>query len=477
MARLFLIIFLYNLSAITSLHALPSGMTVVAGTVSSSFANNTLQLIVSDGAVVEWTDFSINASETVQLIQPTTSATALFQVTGANMSQLLGSLEANGAVCVINEQGLLVGTTGNVAAESFIGSTLTLANNLFTQGIDLQFSGSSTAVVIQLGTISVNAGMLALLSHQIDNRGSLTSPGGTLALLSGHNYTINTSFIPNINVQANLPGEGISNSGPVEALHVYLEADRSAGVAIRQNEGITLLEEGGNLTLATSGGAIMLAYGANLTAPAGSVSIQATSTSNAERIYLFGAVDASGSSGGSISIQGDHILHAGSVNANGTNHVAGTITIQAAQSFLGTELGSTSANAPNNGGAISLFGTSLLAAGNHYTSAGTIHILGEQISLISANVNASGNVTGGQILIGGGVQGSNPHIPNAQSVFIAPTTTISANGSYTGGTIVVWSELETENFGILSSSGPVQGHIDVASRGVLVQKGTLILGL
>ena len=58
---------------------------------------------------------------------------------------------------------------------------------------------------------------------------------------------------------------------------------------------------------------------------------------------------------------------------------------------------------------------------------GNIYILGNKVALLDANLNASGNHGGGNILIGGDYQGQGL-IPNAQYTFIDNNTTINVDG-------------------------------------------------
>src|SRR5437867_3268858 len=75
----------------------PVDGTVAAGSATISSVPNTLT--VNQGShkvVIDWRDFSIAPGERTIFLQPSANATALNRVIGGNLSQIRGSLEANG---------------------------------------------------------------------------------------------------------------------------------------------------------------------------------------------------------------------------------------------------------------------------------------------------------------------------------------------------------------------------------------------
>lgn len=84
-----------------------------------------------------------------------------------------------------------------------------------------------------------------------------------------------------------------------------------------------------------------------------------------------------------------------------------------------------------------------------------VQITGEQILLTKkAHIDVSGEKAG-SIYIGGGYQGKDPEIPNAEYTYIESEASLQANGLGTsnGGEIVVWSDGTTVNYGTLSAKG------------------------
>ncbi len=93
---------------------------------------------------------------------------------------------------------------------------------------------------------------------------------------------------------------------------------------------------------------------------------------------------------------------------------------------------------------------SVIASGELVTEGeqgGQIYLLGQQVSLLNADVNASGLLGGGDIRIGGDFQGQGA-LPNAQFTLVDGGSTLQADGltAGDGGSIVVWAD-DTTRFG------------------------------
>lgn len=85
---------------------------------------------------------------------------------------------------------------------------------------------------------------------------------------------------------------------------------------------------------------------------------------------------------------------------------------------------------------------------------GEIQILGQQIGVIDANINASGINSGGEIFIGGDIQGQGI-LPNASRTFISPDSVISTDALETGdgGQIIIFAAETARIYGTLSARG------------------------
>jgi filamentous hemagglutinin family protein len=83
---------------------------------------------------------------------------------------------------------------------------------------------------------------------------------------------------------------------------------------------------------------------------------------------------------------------------------------------------------------------------------GHVYLLGGRVGLFDEARIAAPS---GKVLIGGDFQGNNPLIPSAQQVYFSAHATIDVDAleSGNGGTIVLWSEAQTQSYGTLSARG------------------------
>ncbi|WP_439894262.1 two-partner secretion domain-containing protein (plasmid) [Ralstonia sp. 25C] len=161
----------------------PSGGVVTsgAGSIGQSGATTTITQ-TTPRLAIDWARFSIQPGESVNFIQPGAGAIALNRVTGSESSSILGALNANGTVFLLNPNGVLFGAGAHVNVGGLVASTLNLSNADFEAG-RYAFSGSSSAGVVNQGTISVpSGGKVALIANRAENTGSIQAPGGDVLL-------------------------------------------------------------------------------------------------------------------------------------------------------------------------------------------------------------------------------------------------------------------------------------------------------
>ena len=108
---------------------------------------------------------------------------------------------------------------------------------------------------------------------------------------------------------------------------------------------------------------------------------------------------------------------------------------------------------------------------------GSINITGGAVQLSDASVNASGTAGAGTINIGGDQHGKGL-LPDATLTTVSADTTIQANAlsSGTGGTVVVWSNQQTNFSGSASAKGiGAGGNAEVSSQQQVNYSGTVTL--
>jgi filamentous hemagglutinin family protein len=145
---------------------LPTGGNVVAGSgqINTPSANQMVINQASNKLAIDWQSFDIAAGHKVTFNQPGSDSIALNRVLGADGSKIMGQLDANGRVFLINPNGVLFGAGAQVNVGGLVASTLNISDTDFAAG-NYRFKGDgSNASVINKGNITAtDGGSVALL--------------------------------------------------------------------------------------------------------------------------------------------------------------------------------------------------------------------------------------------------------------------------------------------------------------------------
>ncbi len=174
----------------------PTGGQVISGTASINQNANVTTINQSSNTIsLNWNSFNIAPQDTVNFIQPSTTSIAVNHILGNSGSQILGHLNANGEVFLINPNGILFGQGAQVNVGSLVASALDFNDaNLANASSSLVFAGKGTGSVINQGTIVARqGGFAALLGNSVSNQGRVTAQLGTVALGAGSAVTLTFS--------------------------------------------------------------------------------------------------------------------------------------------------------------------------------------------------------------------------------------------------------------------------------------------
>jgi filamentous hemagglutinin family protein len=286
----------------------PLGPQVTHGQASMVTTGKLLSVTNTPGTVINWQGFSIAADETTRFIQQNAQSSVLNRIIGQDPSQILGTLQSNGKVFLINPNGIVFGAGARVDVNALVASSLNIGNDDFLTN-KLNFSGSAAAGdVVNQGVISTaQGGRVYLISPNVTNSGIINSPGGNVMLAAGHSVRLVDPVDPNLQVVISAPGNQALNVGRVLAeggnIGMYGALVRQQGLlsansAVRGENGKIIFKASGDTLL--EAGSVTSATGAGR---GGEIQVLG------ERVALRGnaAVDVSGQQGGgTVLVGGDY---------------------------------------------------------------------------------------------------------------------------------------------------------------------------
>ena len=278
----------------------PLNPQVMSGQASFASAGNVMTVTNTPGAIINWSSFSIGKSETTRFVQQSAASSVLNRVTGVDPSSILGSLQSNGRVFLINPNGIVFGAGSTVDVAGMVASTLNLSNADFLAGRNHFTAIPNAGNISNAGNITTaNAGHVYLIAPNVENTGVITSPNGEILLAAGSNVDLVNSASPNLRVNITAGAGNATNVGQLVATSGRL----GLFGALVKNSG-TVNADG-------------------VVVQGGEVIFKASS-----RAEVSGTVSANGTAGGAIQALGNEvgIMAGATITANGTQG-GGTILV------------------------------------------------------------------------------------------------------------------------------------------------------
>ncbi len=352
----------------------PSGEQLAAGNAAVARPDSVTTQVnqTSDRAVLNWQSFSVGDQEYVRFVQPGAASVILNRVVGGNESQILGHLDANGRVFLVNPQGIYFGPGAQVDASGFAASALDIHDQDFMAGryVFAKGTGVSGAQVVNEGHLNADQ-FVVLMGDRAANEGLISARLGTVVLAAGSATTLqlDNAGLVNFAVDEKTTAAiaGVENTGQIVAdggqvLMTAKVADGLVATAVN-NSGLVrahrIDDSGGEIFLRGSGG-------------------------NIQHSGMLDAAGSAGHAGGRILVKSDRdvILEAGSkVIATGDGAARGGTVRLIADNKLNVRAG---ADVELQGGA-----RSVVAGGN-------LELSGHQSIAVAGNVQVG---AGGQIVI------------------------------------------------------------------------------
>ncbi len=373
----------------TALAALPKHLEVSSGdVVFSKVDESTLEVTASDRASIVYESFSLNEGETIRYVQPKDSSILLNKVIGKEPSKILGKLESNGKIFLVNPNGVYFGPHAKVDVGSLVVSCLDLVDQDFSED-RFNFSvspGKTQGSIVNLGSLKAkNEGVIALIAPHIRNEGVIVASAGKIVLAAGEKVALDFTGngLMRFTVEGQMEKALIEQMGSLEALdgsvflsmgsihHVIEEVINLEGISFGEN----FIEENG---------VIYLAEKAQITASC--IEISGKESSN---VILEGLLDVSTleSKGGVTHIFGENIRLSG-------------CTLEASGSLGGGEI-LVGGDFQGKGDVfqartVEISGDSLLAADAlNEGSGGRVAVWAKETTIFNGMISAKGGIFGG----------------------------------------------------------------------------------
>lgn len=418
--------------------ALPTNGQITAGSGSIGQSGTTMTVTqTSDRMAATWNTFNIGANATVNFVQPTSSSVALNRVTSGDASQILGQLNANGQVYLINPSGILFGAGSSVNVGGLVASTLNISDANFMTGKNaFDLEGASGSVINQGNITAADGGYVALLGAQVRNEGNIIARLGSVVLAAGEKMTLDFNGDGLINVEVNNAtlNANVLNSG-------LLQADGGAVIMTARATDAMLSNVVNNSgviearSLQNRNGSILLDGGtgddSGVVANSGTLNISGLGSGETggsakvlgQYVGLFDGtrIDASGDAGGGT------VLIGGNYQGSGTEHQSDAV-------FMGGDA-TIKADAVNsgNGGTVVLWSTgSTRFHGDISAQAGGATGRGGKVETSGHDLQASGLVHVGAASGQGGdwlIDPYNLNITSAASVNMTASSPFTSSGA------------------------------------------------
>lgn len=184
----------------------------------------------TDRAILNWQSFDIGAGNTVTFLQPSSSSAALNRIFQADPSRILGALNANGQVYLINQNGIVFGQGAQVNSGALVASALNVSDDVFNDlgitgaintpsGALAAFAGNpdpGASILVESGARLKSGERILLIAPVVENRGTIDASGGQVILAASQDrvYLASDEELRGLLVEVDTGGS-VSNLGDI----------------------------------------------------------------------------------------------------------------------------------------------------------------------------------------------------------------------------------------------------------------------
>jgi filamentous hemagglutinin family protein len=378
-----------------AVQAAPTLPQVVNGQAAFNQQGNVFSITNTPGTIINWQSFNIGAGEITRFIQQGGDSAVLNRIIGQDPSKILGALQSNGKVFLINPNGIVFGQGARVDVNGLVASTLNMSDADFLAGKkNFQAGAGATPGTLRNdGAITTpSGGKVFLVAPNVENKGIITAPNGEVVLAAGRSVQLVDSSDPNMQVLVSAPADQALNLGQVIAqggrIGIYGALVSQRGIV---NADSAVVGANGKIVLKASGATTL---GAGSLTSAGAAGKGGEIQVLGQQVAIEGQarVDASGQLGGGTVLVGGDYQGGGSVQRAQSTSVAPGASLRA------------DATVDGNGGKIVLWSDgatraygSISAQGAGKGNGGLVETSGHLLDVNGIAVNAAGGKAGNNV--------------------------------------------------------------------------------
>ena len=240
--------------------------TITSGTATiQQEATTTTITQTSHSTTLNWNSYNINQGHTITYNQPSTSSIAINNIKDTNPSQILGNINANGRIILLNPNGFYIGPNSTISANTFIAAAANLQQTTYNQNTNTLTLNNPqqtlTGDITLHGTITTT-NTTQLIAHHINQNTQATITATnhialkathTISLHATHTTTANNSSI-DLFANQTITGGGSTNTTntTITTSYLSLTGDYTATHTISLTADTILLNHQATITSPTT---------------------------------------------------------------------------------------------------------------------------------------------------------------------------------------------------------------------------------
>lgn len=245
-----------------TLFSLPQDPSINGGSAKIHHPNEkTMVIKTSEKTIINYKSFNVDKGEKVEFIQPSSSSYVLNRVLGKDGSKILGKIESNGNVFLVNQNGIYFGKNAKVNVGSLVASTLNISDDDFLQNrfsFSLEEKNKLSEIYNEGFILASQEGSIVLMAPIIKNAGIIQAHAGHVVLASAEHVTLRfyDNKLLSFAVEGEIKEALLEHLGTIQAKEVSMKLPL-AKKAIKEivnrdgiEPGVIFVKENGKIILA-----------------------------------------------------------------------------------------------------------------------------------------------------------------------------------------------------------------------------------